>query len=126
MKRLLLIAVLVLSFAMSVKAQSPYDPPSLDRVMAVRAKLIDRYVKDKHYAWGVSAMGETDLMGAESNWVTIYVYRDSTQEFAQDLLVFSHYKGEGPVQIDGVTIHMEEVKRRTNERNVGQQQTQHP
>src|SRR5271157_6123787 len=96
LKRLLLAIAFTLLFAVSALGHAmqgvPFDEPkvdhTLDELVAARAKLIDRYVVKKGYAWGVSVCGTEDAFGDQVSYLTVYVYEEATGVFADDLAIY--------------------------------------
>ena len=127
MNRILTALALILTFAVGATAQKPspsYPRPtwgierhpdhSMSEMVDARKKLIDRYVLQDHYAWGVSVCGDDDVLTGEPNsWLTIYLYSDSLKDFAVDFDQFATRVGNGTLTVDGITVVVEVIKRPT-------------
>ena len=86
-KRALLVLAIILLSAISAYGQGRVQP-TLDEMITTRAKLIDRYVVKKGYAWGVSVCGSDDAFGDQVSYLTVYVYEEATGVFADDLAIY--------------------------------------
>jgi len=133
---------LTLLLASIASAQRVYFPeqqettPAASDVQDVRSKLIQRYVLGNHMAWGVAVCGEEDEFGIHSySYLTIYLYSDAQEAFAQDFEKLATHVGKtGLVQVDGIAVRVELIERPkkgasngepaepTIERNSGQRQ----
>ena len=125
MKRILVVLLLTLSFALGATAQRQKFPPpnwgfprqpdfTMEQMVAAREKLIRRYVtSDPRLAWGVSVCGDDDVLTGEPNsWLTIYVYSDSLNAFALDYDKFATHTAQHTLQVDGVTVVVEVLNRK--------------
>lgn len=109
----------LLPFGASAQSGLPTPPPapavtSIDKAIDVRAKLIDRYVTKKGYAWGVAVCGNENVFGDQSVYLTIYVYVDSVVLFANDFMQIAQHDNTtsaGAVKYGGITVSMIVIKR---------------
>jgi len=129
LKRLLLAIAFTLLFAISALGHAmqgvPFDEPkvdhTLDELVAARAKLIDRYVVKKGYAWGVSVCGTEDSWnGSQISYLTVYVYEDAAGVFNADLAQFGTRLGDTRIfTVDRIPIFVQQILRpkgKTHER----------
>src|SRR5271170_1561917 len=113
-KRALLVIAFTLLFAVSAYGQVDAPPDhTLDELVAARAKMIDRYVIKKGFAWGVSVCGIDDAWSqTDISYLTVYVYEDAKGVFNEDLAVFGKQLGNSRVYtVDGIPIFVEVIKR---------------
>jgi hypothetical protein len=110
-KRALLVLAFILLSAIAAYGQGRVQP-TLDEMITARAKLIDRYVVKKGYAWGVSVCGNTDgFTGDELSYLTVYVYEESVGVFADDLAIYGTRIGNTKYfAVNGIPIFMEIIK----------------
>lgn len=122
MNRLLIAAIFALTFCAASPAQQRFPSPTygvehppahtMDELVAARAKLIARYVKADHYAWGVAVCGEDDYFtGEDSSWLTVYLYKDSLMDFAADFDKWATHTKNGTLTVDGITVVVEVIER---------------
>lgn len=90
----------------SFRQNGPWMIP-LAKIYEVREKLIRKYVLGTHQIAAVSACGEEDLMGAEENYICVYVFSDSSKQVMQEM-----FDGEPSGKVDGVRIVVTNVDRK--------------
>jgi len=113
-KRALLVIAFTLLFAVSAYGQAVAPPNhTLDELVAARAKMIDRYVFKKGFAWGVSVCGIDDAWSqTDISYLTIYVYEDAEGVFTEDLALFGTRLGNSRIfTVDGIPIFVERIAR---------------
>lgn len=114
-RSILLAIALTLLFAINAYGQYREQPPdhTTDELVAVRAKLIDRYVAKKGYAWGVSVCGTDDAWSGNGiSYLTVYVYEDAVHVFNGDLAQYGKRLGNSAVfTVDGIPIFVQQIKR---------------
>jgi len=120
--KLLLLAALTLLCAISANGQVDAPPDhTLDELVVARAKLIDRYVVKKGYAWGVSVCGTDDAWSRQSiSYLTVYVYEDAAGVLNADLAQYGVRLGNSRIfTVDGIPIFVQQIARpkgKTHER----------
>lgn len=114
MKRLLFTATLALLMTSSCAAQKPpalalapptakpLHEPTMDELLAARAKLIQRYAGK--LARGVSICADEDALNGQSSYLAVYVYPDSVDAFFTDFVNFAADTPSGVIEVDGIPV----------------------